>query len=355
MIPVNELCSDFPAGDEFVARMQAYAKEHAIPLSGTFELTPRCNFHCKMCYVHLSEERMHRFGSEMNASEWIRLAEQARDAGMLSLCITGGEPLLHPEFETIYRAVVQMGFQITLQTNASTLSEKALNLLDEYPPNAVKTTIYGSNDEVYREVCGVEHGFARVDAGIRAIKALDIPVLAVTTVIRQNMQDLDNIYRYVRELQIPWTYTTAVHPSIRGAETKASEAAIDEETAADFRADVRRMISLPPRMPDDKPCDHCKGYRTSFWITWNGKLRFCSFMNEPDIDVYQKDFPEAWQELVTYEDQLRWPEECRSCEVREVCRMCAGALASRSGSISRVDKEFCEKFQRYVKEEREDR
>ena len=30
---------------------EAFAK--GIPISGTFELTPRCNISCKMCYVHL--------------------------------------------------------------------------------------------------------------------------------------------------------------------------------------------------------------------------------------------------------------------------------------------------------------
>lgn len=354
MIPINDNCDHFPSGNEFMAQMQAYAKKHAIPLSGMFELTPRCNFNCKMCYVHLSQDRISQFGSEMNAEEWIRLAEQARDAGMLSLCITGGEPLLHPEFEKIYRAVSQMGFQITLQTNASLISKPILQLLDEYPPNQVKITIYGSNDAIYRDVCGVEQGFTRVDAGIHALKALQIPILLVTTVIKQNMLDLPDIHSYTQQLQLPWGYSTAVHPSLRGAETNASEVAIVEKTATDFRADIRRMMSLPPRKADDKPCDYCKGYRTSFWITWNGKLRFCSFMNEPDITVYQTNFMDAWKQLVDYEDHLRWPVACQKCEVREVCRMCAGSLASRSGSVSKVDETFCKKFRQYIKEERED-
>ena len=34
----------------------ARADTQGIPLSGTFELTPRCNFNCKMCYIHRSEQ-----------------------------------------------------------------------------------------------------------------------------------------------------------------------------------------------------------------------------------------------------------------------------------------------------------
>ena len=41
--------------------------------------------------------------------------------------------------------------------------------------------LYGSNDEVYREVCQVEQGFTRVDEGIRKLRELKIPIQLVTT------------------------------------------------------------------------------------------------------------------------------------------------------------------------------
>lgn len=39
--------------DPFYKSVWKKAFEDGIPISGTFELTPRCNFDCKMCYVHL--------------------------------------------------------------------------------------------------------------------------------------------------------------------------------------------------------------------------------------------------------------------------------------------------------------
>ena len=29
-----------------------------VPVSGTFELTPRCNLRCRMCYVRMTPEQM---------------------------------------------------------------------------------------------------------------------------------------------------------------------------------------------------------------------------------------------------------------------------------------------------------
>ena len=92
--------------DPFYKAVWEKAFADAIPISGTFELTPRCNFNCRMCYVHLKPEQIPKFGRELNAKEWLCIAEEAKEAGTTWLCITGGEPLMHPEFETIYKELV---------------------------------------------------------------------------------------------------------------------------------------------------------------------------------------------------------------------------------------------------------
>ena len=38
------------------AYLHARACRAGTPLAGNFELTARCNFDCKMCYVHLTAE-----------------------------------------------------------------------------------------------------------------------------------------------------------------------------------------------------------------------------------------------------------------------------------------------------------
>ena len=96
-----------------------------IPVSGTFELTQRCNFGCEMCYVHDCTQKT----DPLSAEDWISLAKQARDAGTVFLLLTGGEPLIRDDFEEIYRALAKMGFLISINTNGSLL-EKYTRLFD---------------------------------------------------------------------------------------------------------------------------------------------------------------------------------------------------------------------------------
>ena len=66
------------------------AAQAGIPLSGTFELTARCNLDCKMCYIHKKANDSLVKKSEMSAAEWIDIARTAQKAGMFLLLVTGG-------------------------------------------------------------------------------------------------------------------------------------------------------------------------------------------------------------------------------------------------------------------------
>ena len=79
-----------------------------LPIGGSFELTARCNFNCRMCYVHLSQAQIHAGrGRELTTEEWIRLAQEATDRGMVFALLTGGEPFLRSDFFEIYNAAME--------------------------------------------------------------------------------------------------------------------------------------------------------------------------------------------------------------------------------------------------------
>ena len=78
--------------DPFYKAVWEKAYADAIPISGTFELTPRCNFNCRMCYVHLPEAKIGEHGTELTAEEWIRIAQEAKKPGRPG-CVSQGENL----------------------------------------------------------------------------------------------------------------------------------------------------------------------------------------------------------------------------------------------------------------------
>ncbi|MFR4670868.1 MAG: radical SAM protein [Intestinibacter bartlettii] len=105
------------------------AVKNKIPLSGTFELSPICNMDCKMCYVKMTKSEVDKVGRLRTVEEWISIAEEAKDAGMLFLLITGGEPLLYKGFKELYLKLVKMGLIISINTNATLIDEEMADSL----------------------------------------------------------------------------------------------------------------------------------------------------------------------------------------------------------------------------------
>ena len=288
--------------DPFYKQIWEKAFAEGIPISGTFELTPRCNFNCKMCYVHLKAEDIPKHGKEMNAAEWLRIAREAKAAGTTWLCVTGGEQLLHPEFETIWRGLAEMGFFLTLQTNASLISGKVVDLLEQYPPRQVKITLYGSNEEVYKAVCGVENGFTRVNDGIHTLMSMGIPVTLVSTIIRQNAEDVQKMAFYAYRHRLPWASTGGIKPSLRGADTDAAAVRVrivDENgsTAPYAQLPVRFEVSGPLELigPDTVCSDGgmCGAYLKTTGRTGTAVLRITAPQTQPVELTFQVSNNEA--------------------------------------------------------------
>lgn len=347
------LCRRMEWLDPFYKAVWEQAFKDAIPISGTFELTPRCNFNCRMCYVHLEEERIPDYGLEMSGEEWIKIAEAAKDSGTTWLCITGGEPLMHPDFKNVWRKINQMGFFITLQTNGALISGDILDLFQEYPPKAVKISLYGTNDEIYEQVCRVKNGFKKVDSAITSLQKMQIPIELVSTIIKHNEKDLYNMFTYAVKHKVPWGNTIGIKQSIRGADMKASDLQIENEKIQEnFRKKIKNRIEHSSTV-EVKPCMMCKDYRLGYWITWNGEMRFCGFMNEPHISVRENTFKNAWKKLIDYEEHLEWPEECKECKAQKGCLRCAGLLSTVSGDPRKTAKEFCSRVKQYYDEKNE--
>ena len=157
----------------------------SLPIAGNFELTARCNFDCPMCYVHLKSEDMEAAGRELTAQQWIDLAREARDAGMVFALLTGGEPFLRKDFFEIYHAMKQMGLMVSINSNGSMIRGKILEQLLEDPPLRINVSLYGGCAETYRTMCG-QDAFDTVVENLRTLKKAGVDVrlnVSITPII----------------------------------------------------------------------------------------------------------------------------------------------------------------------------
>ena len=322
-----------------------------IPVSGTFELTQRCNFACEMCYVHDCSKKT----DPLSAEDWLKLARQARDAGTVFLLLTGGEPLIRDDFEHIYRELAKMGFLISINTNGSLLG-KYTKLFDELPPTRINVSLYGADSSAYLRLCRND-SFDKVLDSIKQIKSLGISVRLNTIFTPENISEYKRIADISKELQIPLKPTTYTYPSVRiGSGNKDSRfspedaaeyiCAIDEyRLDKDFyMSKLHQLVSLPQGPTENKV--RCRAGRASFWITADGVMTPCGMMPGPDAKPLEDGFEKAWSRIKSETEKIRLPVECLSCKYAGICNVCAAMCKAETGNFGRTPEYICQMTKR---------
>lgn len=94
---------------------------------------PRCDAHCKRCFMPPERRELSKSESALNLDEWNSLIEKGKEMGVLSIEISGeGEPLLSQNTIPIIKHANSLGIITTLITNGHALTEEMITtLLDE--------------------------------------------------------------------------------------------------------------------------------------------------------------------------------------------------------------------------------
>lgn len=128
-------------------RLYKQASKERVPLTGAFELSPLCNFRCRMCYVRKTAEEAEQEGGIRPFEFWLDVARQAKEAGTVFPLLTGGKAFLYPHIRELYEAMCKMGMQVSINSNASCITEE----ITEWTDNLRYSPVCGNC--VNRSVC----------------------------------------------------------------------------------------------------------------------------------------------------------------------------------------------------------
>lgn len=345
-----------------------------IPLSGTFELSPVCNFACKMCYVRKTMQEISASSRPpLKVEQWLQIAREARDAGMLNLLLTGGEPLLWQDFWDLYEETVRMGLVVSVNTNASLIDEAAVERFRKMPPRRINITLYGSNDETYERLCGTAKVFSQIDHAVASLVEAGISVKLNCSLTPQNARDLEGIVAYSEKNKLVLQVADYMFPPIRrdfGSVGKNErftprEAAYyrlktfclqnGEEKYMQYLQSIIEDSIPPPGLDEDcvDPVNgkiRCRAGKASFWITWDGWMVPCGMMTEPRVDIEKGSFHDSWKELMDVSKKVMLSGICTKCPNVKLCHSCAAMALAENGTFSDIPIYLCEMVQEIKKQ-----
>ena len=340
-----------------------------LPIAGNFELTARCNFNCPMCYVHMTQEQVDAVGKELTSRQWLDIAKAARDRGMVFALLTGGEPLIRKDFFEIYDGMQEMGLLVSVNSNGSMLKGKILEHFLEKPPTRFNISLYGGNNDTYRNMCGLPV-YDQVKESIRVLKEAGVDVGLNLTITQYNKEDLAQIYADAEELNVSVRATSYLYPSVRvnGDQYGCGDRLSWEESAKasvlwdklrfteeEFAIRAENMAKFCMAELDGCPVEtgdgvRCRAGSSSFWMTWDGKMTPCGMMTTPVTKPLEIGFDAAWDYIREETTKIRTPGKCVGCDYKDICGACAAVYYTETGKFDAIPEYVCRRAEEIVRQ-----
>lgn len=332
----------------FLRALKARALAHDIPVAAMLELTNRCHLRCRHCYIHAPSDR-----SELSLDEYRRLLDQLADAGTLFLTVTGGEPMIRPDFYDIMAYARRRAFAFILFTSGTLISPDAADRLRDLCPQRVEISLLGAQAATHDRITRVRGSFERVLAAVRLLRARGIPVQLKTTWMRDNIEEADRIKALAGELGASFRSAFLLIHRRDGSPDPTDLAVTEEQLRAMAAAAIRQaggVQSVPPPPPvlgdeQKREASPCGAGQTSCMIDAQGLVYPCAAIRTVLGDIRRTPFAEIWRANPVLAElraiRVAHLTRCASCRLLLRCARCAGLAYMETGSLLAASRQAC--------------
>lgn len=295
------------------------------------EITRRCNLNCKHCYVNANSGKY----SELSFNEIKKLIEELSEMKVFVFGLVGGEPLLREDVFEILNYAKSKSLATTLSTNGILITDTIAKKLKEVEINEVSVSLDGlenSHDEFRGRKC-----FVSVVNGIKKLKENKIYTIVSTCVCPQNIESLNEMAKFIRDLKIDSWRLFPVIPT--GRATKNLLLSLGQMQY--LQKFVIKMRGLIPNIyigesagwcgQKDKELklvewDGCRAGKEYCAISVNGRLKACPTLPDDFLEgsIRDRSFKDLWKDKKTFEifrkyDINKLKGKCAECEMKNVC------------------------------------
>ena len=289
--------------------------------------------------------------------------------GCQSWSISGGEPMLRPDFAEIFGMLMRGSLPYSLNTNGTLVTPAIARLLKA--KGAKMVALYGATKEVHDHITRTPGSFEATMQGFAYLREAKADFVVQLIPMGDNHHQYDAMIRLAKSLSpvyrmgAPWLYYTACRNAARNREIsrqRLDPAVIIRLDPPDMMTDMMESgEEMTPAEPadkslclnageDDRLFAACIAGRRDFHIDPYGGMTFCCFVTAPALryNLKRGSFREAWDEFIpSLADQVRgdteyW-ENCGRCARRNDCRWCPaygylehGRFLREGSSISAV-------------------
>jgi len=324
--------------------------ELTLPRILTLAMTDDCNLACSHCWV---EARPQAVPVRVAALDMRRVLDEFAELGGEGIRLTGGEPLLHPDWLAVMEFASSLGFkQVELQTNAMLFCEDDVSALARMaqPGLGIQISLDGATAQTHDLVRG-SGAFDGTMEKLRMLVSagLQDQVSLFFTEMEHNLADFPAVLALAEELGLNSVSSGTLITGGRAAGLSGLMPPTPQQYSAllnDYRTNPRfrelyaamgTMAALEWWLADSAGTSCCSLAENPY-LTPQGKLYPCSLCHHDDFavaDVYDRSLAEALLEGVS-----RWSalQACASQRAEAIprCAVCPEKPLCAGGCVGRA-------------------
>ncbi|MBF0370739.1 MAG: radical SAM protein [Magnetococcales bacterium] len=327
------------------------------PFLISWNLTRRCNLKCEHCYLDADELDGGRGDLDTDQALLIvdRLAHYCPGA---MLILTGGEPLLRQDFETIAQAASDKGMAVVVGSNGTLLTGERIQRLLDIGVQGMGVSLDAIDPQSHDRFRGVSGSWQRTMDGVAQMQRLGMPFQMQFTVTRENQADIPKLVELAHQTGAQAANVFFLVCTGRGQEMSDITpqeyekmlgwlARAEREYADKIMVRARcapHFLRVAAQSDPDSPmvrgatsgCIAGSGY---FRITPEGDVTPCPYMPTPVGNLVNDDLAPLWEGSGLFQS-LRQPVyhgKCGDCSHREICGGCRARALAATGDVMGED------------------
>lgn len=324
----------------------------------TIEVTNRCNERCVHCYL---PNKLKDKGMMMNLNVIKTIVNEFAELGGKTVTLTGGEVMLHKDFEKILHYIHDKHLQIIIYSNLTTLSETILQKLKETEVSFVQVSVYGVNPLVHDSITGMKGSCVRSMHSMEMLKKAEIPLRIVCPVMKENRKDIVNVLKYAKKTDVPIELELNITPrEDRSNDNLEHRLSINEmetllKELVDYDKEYMENLLHRHKYKYDKRFNFaeylnypvCTAGQYGLYVTADGKITTCPNMQgNPVSSIDMSSLKSIWYDnenimalRKTTEGSF---EKCVNCEASDYCFRCFARNYTETGNYMTCPEYACE-------------
>ncbi len=313
-----------------------------------WHVTQSCDLHCKHCYDRSDRSRMPLAKAIEILDDMRSFCRSRNVSGHISF--SGGNPLLYPKFNELYRAAADRGFSIAILGNAAP-RERVEELIRIQMPSHYQVSLEGlveHNDSIRGE------GYYRkVMEFLPVLRELGVYSMVMLTLTRDNMEQIIPLAEELRDICDSFTFNRLslvgeganLYLPDRDEYREFLENYIEAARGNPVMRLKDNLINIIRHEKGQKPFGGCAGFGCGAAFNFitvlpDGEVHACRKFPSYIGNIFEKDIEEI------YEDQparkYRYgAKECSGCMIRPVCGGCLAVAYSFGLDVYEEKDPFC--------------